>query len=264
MPGARRTARPPFASAGTRVRNGGWQVRGNGGAGSGPRRCADALEAAGQAAPPIYGETPVTPAAYSAALSRPFNASPCAARAHCTSPARPDRLARRRRALERYAEPGPHGLVFIGPKGAPLRRTNFRRIWVAAGATAGAPGVHFHDLRHTGGTLAATTAATIKDLMARLGNSSPRAAMIYQYATSDRDQAIAQALGDLARQARTAHDEQAQRKPGKPCCGLLAVPAWCRDQLASLLPAVFWWSGRRESNPHDQLGRLVTFSGPLL
>ena len=63
-------------------------------------------------------------------------------------------------------------------------------------------GVHFHDLRHTGGTLAAATGATLKELMARLGHSSPRAAMIYQHATSDRDQAIAQALGTLARQAR--------------------------------------------------------------
>jgi integrase len=117
--------------------------------------------------------------------------------------------------LERYAEPGPRGLVFIGPKGAPLRRTNFRRTWLKACAAAGAPGVHFHDLRHTGGTLAATTGATLKELMARLGHSSPRAAMIYQHATSDRDQAIAQALGDLGRQARTTYDEQDQRKPGK-------------------------------------------------
>jgi hypothetical protein len=34
--------------------------------------------------------------------------------------------------------------------------------------------------------------------MARLGRSSPRAAMIYQHATRDRDQAIARALGQLA------------------------------------------------------------------
>jgi hypothetical protein len=34
--------------------------------------------------------------------------------------------------------------------------------------------------------------------MARLGHSSPRAAMIYQHATRDRDQAIAKALGQLA------------------------------------------------------------------
>jgi hypothetical protein len=52
--------------------------------------------------------------------------------------------------------------------------------------------------RHTGGT----AGATIKELMARLGHSSPRAAMIYQHATKDRDKAIADALGTLASQAR--------------------------------------------------------------
>jgi hypothetical protein len=45
-----------------RVRYGGWpgwwRVRGNGGAGSGPRRCAIALEAAGQAAPPATARLP--------------------------------------------------------------------------------------------------------------------------------------------------------------------------------------------------------------
>jgi hypothetical protein len=33
--------------------------------------------------------------------------------------------------------------------------------------------------------------------MVRLGHSSPRAAMIYQHATKDRDKAIADALGKL-------------------------------------------------------------------
>ncbi len=49
---------------------------------------------------------------------------------------------------------------------------------------------------------AAATGATLKELMARLGHSSVRAAMIYQHATRDRDQVIANALGGLARQAR--------------------------------------------------------------
>jgi hypothetical protein len=40
--------------------------------------------------------------------------------------------------------------------------------------------------------------------MARLGHSSTRAALIYQHATRDRDQAIAEALGDLARHVRLA------------------------------------------------------------
>ncbi len=38
--------------------------------------------------------------------------------------------------------------------------------------------------------------------MARLGHSSVRAAMIYQHATRDRDQAIAKALGTFVREVR--------------------------------------------------------------
>ena len=113
--------------------------------------------------------------------------------------------------LERFAEPGELGLVFVGPQGARLRRSNFGRIWVKACAKAGAPGVHFHDLRHTGGTLAAAAGASLKELMARLGHSSTRAALIYQHATRDRDQAIAAALGDLARQVRGAADDHAEK-----------------------------------------------------
>ncbi len=105
--------------------------------------------------------------------------------------------------LERFAQPGERGLVFAGPKGATLRRSNFRPIWNAACASAGLPGLHFHDLRHVGGTLAAT-GASLKELMARLGHSSTRAAMIYQHATRDRDQAIAKALGGLVQQIRAA------------------------------------------------------------
>jgi integrase len=101
--------------------------------------------------------------------------------------------------LERYAQPGRQSLVFTGPKGGRIRRSNFNLVWSAA---AGVPGAHFHDLRHTGGTLAATTGATTKELMTRLGHSSTRAAMIYQHATRDRDKVIADALGVLAGKAR--------------------------------------------------------------
>jgi hypothetical protein len=46
--------------------------------------------------------------------------------------------------------------------------------------------------------------------MARLGHSSTRAAMIYQHATRNRDQVIAKALGELARQARIIDQDQDQ------------------------------------------------------
>ncbi|WP_433593959.1 tyrosine-type recombinase/integrase [Nocardia sp. CA-145437] len=51
-----------------------------------------------------------------------------------------------------------------------------------------------HDLRHTGAVLAALTGATLKELMDRLGHSTPGAAMRYQHTANDRDTAIAVAL----------------------------------------------------------------------
>jgi integrase len=113
--------------------------------------------------------------------------------------------------LERFAEPGGRGLVFVGPMGAPLRRSNFRPVWNCACGKAGLAGLHFHDLRHVGGTLAATTAASLRELMARLDHSSTRAALIYQHATKDRDKAIALALGDLVREVRTVQSDQAPK-----------------------------------------------------
>jgi len=58
----------------------------------------------------------------------------------------------------------------------------------------GLPAVRPHELRHTGATLAAATGATTKELMRRLGHSSPTAALLYQHAADDRDAAIARAL----------------------------------------------------------------------
>jgi hypothetical protein len=89
------------------------------------------------------------------------------------------------------------------PPGAPLRRCNFRPIWNAAWFEAGAPDIHFHDLQHVGGTLAAATDASLRELMARLGLSSARAALMYQHSTRDRDLAIARALGDLVQEVGT-------------------------------------------------------------
>jgi hypothetical protein len=61
--------------------------------------------------------------------------------------------------------------------------------------------------------LAAATGARTKELMARLGHSSTRAAMIYQHATRDRDQAIARALG-LVQQARATTPNPSEEASG--------------------------------------------------
>src|SRR5699024_7522068 len=58
--------------------------------------------------------------------------------------------------LAMYAEPGPDGAVFVGERGGRLRGQNFNRVWKRTITRAGVdPDLHFHDLRHTGGTLVA-------------------------------------------------------------------------------------------------------------
>lgn len=95
--------------------------------------------------------------------------------------------------------------VFTTQSGLPLDRDNFRkRIWLPATRRVGLGGVRFHDLRHAAGTLAARTGATTKELMARLGHASPRAAMVYQHATEDRDRLIADRLTEMTVEAGLA------------------------------------------------------------
>jgi integrase len=100
--------------------------------------------------------------------------------------------------LATYSQPGQLGLVFVGEKGAMLRRANFSNRWAAALEVAGVTGVHFHDLRHSGNTWAAETGASIRELMKRMGHSTSDAAIRYQHATTKRDRAIADALDRLA------------------------------------------------------------------
>lgn len=66
-----------------------------------------------------------------------------------------------------------------------------------ARAAAGRPDLRFHDLRHTGAVLAAATGASLAELMARLGHSTPGAAMRYQHAARGRDTEIAALLSKL-------------------------------------------------------------------
>jgi integrase len=113
--------------------------------------------------------------------------------------------------------PGADQLLFPAPEGGPLRNSNFnRRIWRPALDAVGLVGFHFHDLRHTGNTLAAQTGASTKELMARMGHASPRAALIYQHATKERDKAVARALSDLAAQAAGTPDNPAEEARTTP------------------------------------------------
>jgi integrase len=118
-----------------------------------------------------------------------------------------------RKHLDQYVSGEPAALVFVGPKGGPLRRANFHTVWAPAREAVGLGEMHFHDLRHTGNTLAAATGASTAELMARMGHASARAALIYQHATEDRDQAIAMALGKMIN-ASTKASKVSRHVPG--------------------------------------------------
>ncbi|MGI8792736.1 MAG: tyrosine-type recombinase/integrase [Acidimicrobiales bacterium] len=103
--------------------------------------------------------------------------------------------------LDRWAAEGSDGLFFCGSDGQHFRRASFYTAWRRACAAVGITGVRPHDLRHTGNTLAASTGASTKELMQRFGHASPRAALIYQHASHERDVAIALGLDALIRAA---------------------------------------------------------------
>ncbi len=115
-----------------------------------------------------------------------------------------------KRHLDWYAEKEPNGLLFVGERGAPFRRSTFGRKWRRARAKVGLPeDFRFYDLRHTGHTLSTQSGATLKDTMVRAGQSSEKAALIYQHSDGERQQEVAEGIDVRVRQQRA----QAGRRP---------------------------------------------------
>jgi integrase len=112
-------------------------------------------------------------------------------------------VAARIHVAEQVAEvaaPGPERLMFPSGRGTYLQRSNFSRlVWRPAVQQLGLEGLRFHDLRHTAATLAAAAGATTKELMERMGHTSPAVALRYQHVMADRQAALAGALDGLAR-----------------------------------------------------------------
>ena len=66
--------------------------------------------------------------------------------------------------LDRYVALGGDALVFVGAKGARLRRANWSVIWRKATKTVDVPDLRLHDLRHMCNTLTAATGASTRDV----------------------------------------------------------------------------------------------------
>jgi integrase len=100
--------------------------------------------------------------------------------------------------IAEHAAWGRDGLLFPARDGGHLPSSTLYGHWHAARDTIGRPDLRWHDLRHTGAVLAAATGATLAELMARLGHSTPSAALRYQHAAKGRDAEIAAKLSEIA------------------------------------------------------------------
>ncbi|WP_460704057.1 tyrosine-type recombinase/integrase [Luteococcus sediminum] len=89
-------------------------------------------------------------------------------------------------------------MLFPNTEGAHLHHGSLYKVFKPARAAAGRPDLRWHDLRHTGATMAAQAGATTKELMTRLGHSTVGLAMRYQHAAAERDAELAQRLSEMA------------------------------------------------------------------
>jgi integrase len=112
----------------------------------------------------------------------------------------PRSIVRRLEAhLEQYVEADTDALVFTGPKGAPLRRAGFRRLWwKPAVEKAGLSRLKFHELRHSFVALWVDAGAGVKEVSVRAGHSSVAFTLDnYGHLYEDRSDALADQLDDL-------------------------------------------------------------------
>jgi integrase len=118
--------------------------------------------------------------------------------------------------LEHHVGPEADSFLLTGATGRPMWRKALGRHWRAARAAVGVPWLHFHDLRHFAGTMAAQAGATTRDLMTRMWHSSPDMVVRYMHMSAERDAELASKIDDLAvfagnfASTRVQHQEQGQ------------------------------------------------------
>ena len=101
--------------------------------------------------------------------------------------------------LKNHAQWGKDGLLFPTTHGEQYRAPTFHQAYFRkAREAAERPDLRFHDLRHTGATLAAASGATLAELMQRLGHTTVSAALAYQHAAQGSDKRIAAQLSTIA------------------------------------------------------------------
>ncbi len=128
-----------------------------------------------------------------------------------------------------HVGPEPDALLFPAQHGGHLQPSTLYRHFYRARDKAGRPDLRFHDLRHSGAVLAAATGATLAELMARLGHSTPGAAARYQHATGPRPGHRGGAVEDRTRM--TTEPELLTFAEVVDRLGVLTVPHWVLHRI---------------------------------
>ena len=114
--------------------------------------------------------------------------------------------------LAKFVGPQRDALLFPALNGGHLQPSSLYRWFYKARKAARRDDLRWHDLRHSGSVYAALAGANLAELMARLGHSSPAAALRYMHQAQGRDKVIAEALSKLAESNNHVNSEDA--KPG--------------------------------------------------
>lgn len=95
--------------------------------------------------------------------------------------------------------PGEDGLLFPNAaRTGHLHVNTLSKTYHRARRVAGRPDLRVHDLRHSAATMAAQAGATLAELMARMGHSTPKSALVYQHVAEGRDRIIAERMAAMA------------------------------------------------------------------
>lgn len=96
--------------------------------------------------------------------------------------------------ISQFTDSNPEALIFTTGGGKIVTSSELSSWFIPARHKAGLPDLTWHELRNTGATIAASTGASLRALMNRLGHTSPRAALHYQRLTATDDEQIAASI----------------------------------------------------------------------
>jgi integrase len=99
--------------------------------------------------------------------------------------------------LSKFTAKARGSLIFTTSTGGIVYPDRIGKHWTRARAAAGRDDLRWHDLRHTGQSIAAAAGAGIKELQARAGHSTTTAAVRYLHKIEGGDRRVAAAMDEL-------------------------------------------------------------------